>query len=163
MTTEELWGENVKAFLDMIAVSEGTIGLGDDGYNVLVGSSKDNVKTFSSYANHPGVVVELKNKQGVTTRWSSAAGRYQIISSTWHDIMIRRPLLDFSPRSQDQAAVYLISGAKAYSDVIAGHFDEAVIKCEHIWASLPGAGYGQRENKLEALRDAYILAGGKVV
>jgi len=35
-----------------------------------------------------------------------------------------------------------------------------VIQCARIWASLPGAGYGQHENKLNDLQAAYEAAGG---
>ncbi|MDP4381039.1 lysozyme, partial [Escherichia coli] len=32
--------------------------------------------------------------------------------------------------------------------------------CRNIWASLPGAGYGQREHSLEKLVTAWRTAGG---
>jgi len=39
----------------------------------------------------------------------------------------------------------------------------AIQKCNHIWASLPGAGYGQRENKLDDLLAVYKQEGGNVM
>jgi muramidase (phage lysozyme) len=57
--------------------------------------------------------------------------------------------------------VQLIKECKALDDVLTGHVDKAVAKCSSRWASLPGAGYGQHENLLVALEDAYERAGGK--
>jgi len=71
-------------------------------------------------------------------------------------------LPDFSPASQDAIAVRLIKEQQALDDVEAGRFNEAVKKCANIWASLPGAGYGQHENQLTDLRTAYVSAGGLV-
>lgn len=65
---------NITAFLDMLAVSEGTAGHGDDGYNVLVGGD-----LFHGYDRHPNVLVTL-NSKGLK---STAAGRYQFLRRTW--------------------------------------------------------------------------------
>jgi muramidase (phage lysozyme) len=43
-----------------------------------------------------------------------------------------------------------------------GKIQNAINKCKGIWASLPGAGDGQRENKLDDLLIAYHNAGGTV-
>ena len=51
---------------------------------------------------------------------------------------------------------------RALDLIVAGKFDAAVSKVAHIWASLPGAGYGQHENRLGTLMAAYEAAGGKV-
>lgn len=142
---------NIPAFLDMLAVSEGTAGHGDDGYNVLVGGD-----LFHGYDRHPNVLVTL-NSKGLK---STAAGRYQFLHRTWVSLQAKLGLADFSPRNQDLAAIELIRERHALDDVEAGRFDAAVAKCAPIWASLPGAGYGQHENSLSALRQAYINAGG---
>lgn len=142
---------NRKAFLDMIAVSEGTKGRGDDGYNVIVGG-----ELFTSYADHPRKLVVL-NKKGLK---STAAGRYQLLSRYFDAYKKQLKLPDFSPSSQDAIALQQIREQRALPDVDAGRFDAAVQKCRNIWASLPGAGYGQHENKIEDLRKAYTDAGG---
>ena len=142
---------NVKAFLDTIAYSEGTAGHGDDGYNVLVGGS-----LFQGYADHPRKLITL-NKAGLK---SAAAGRYQILARTWDALKTKLKLPDFGHASQDMAATELIRECGALDDAQAGRFDEAVAKCAHIWASFPGAGYGQRENELTKLRGAFARAGG---
>lgn len=141
---------NRKAFLDMIAFSEGTSHLGDNGYNVLVGGT-----LFDSYSDHPRKKVKLNS-----TLFSTAAGRYQLLSRYFDIYKKVLKLPDFSPESQDAIALQLIKECKALSDVDAGRFDDAVRKCRSRWASLPGAGYGQHENTLEDLRIAYRDAGG---
>jgi muramidase (phage lysozyme) len=43
-----------------------------------------------------------------------------------------------------------------------GYISVAIDKVKNIWASLPGAGYGQHENKLDKLITTYKDAGGTV-
>jgi len=69
-------------------------------------------------------------------------------------------LPDFSPISQDLLALQHIRECRALPDVLAGRIETAISKCRNIWASLPGAGYGQREHRLEGLLKQYRLAGG---
>ncbi len=158
-------GDNVCAFLDMLAFAEGTILYGgDDGYNVLVGG-----KTFDSYEKHPKVYVKLSFRPRVPslsttpepiTLTSSAAGRYQFLWRTWQALALKLSLPDFGPVSQDKAAIELIRERKALKDVRDGNIILAIQKCRPIWASLPGAGYGQREHKLADLLREYSKAGG---
>ncbi len=106
-------GDNVCAFLDMLAFAEGTILYGgDDGYNVLVGG-----KTFDSYEKHPKVYVPL-TRYKVT---SSAAGRYQFLWKTWQALALKLDLPDFGPVSQDRTAIELIRERKALKDVRDGN------------------------------------------
>jgi muramidase (phage lysozyme) len=154
---------NLKAFLDMIATSEigpKLLASSDNGYNVIVGGllfddkgTPDNL--FDDYADHPRKIVSLG--RGLK---SSAAGRYQILARYYDFYKQLLGLHDFSPASQDVIATQLIKEQKALPDVEAGHFDAAVKKCANIWASLPEAGYGQHENTLAYLREAYTKAGG---
>jgi muramidase (phage lysozyme) len=141
---------NEAAFLDMLAQSEGTAGKGDDGYNVLVGDG-----LFASYADHPRQLIRVR--PGLS---STAAGRYQLLERTYDDLAARLRLYDFTPETQDKMARALINGRAALLDVIAGRFAIAIEKCRNIWASLPGAGYGQHENDLALLRAAYLAGGG---
>ncbi|MDU7760480.1 MAG: glycoside hydrolase family protein, partial [Enterobacter asburiae] len=66
------------------------------------------------------------------------------------------------PESQDKWAIQLIKERKALPDIEAGNITSAVSKCRNIWASLPGAGYGQREHRMEELIARYKAAGGTV-
>lgn len=142
---------NVYAFLGMLRVSEGTAG--PDGYRTLVGGS-----LFNSFADHPRTLVWLPSL-GIN---SSAAGAFQILRGTWDGVRGKLGLPDFSPLSQDAAAIELIRQRGALADVRAGRFAVAIQKCRKEWASLPGAGYGQRENSLARLETAYRQAGGVV-
>lgn len=145
--------KNRKAFLDMIAFSEGTKGVGDNGYNVLVGGT-----LFHGYADHPRTLVTLP-KLGIK---SSAAGRYQILGRYYDAYKKTLKLHDFSPDSQDAIALQMIKEQGALDDIDAGRLDSAIEKCKNIWASLPGAGYKQRENSIGKLRTAYLKAGGNI-
>lgn len=148
---------NTTAFLDTIATSEGTAGRGDNGYNVLVGGGLFTGAGGSApvYNDHPRIAVHLAG--GLV---STAAGRYQIIDHTFDLYKAKLGLPDFSPASQDRIALALIADHGAGNYVDDGQFDLAVTKVAKVWASLPGAGYGQHENKLAALRQVYRNAGG---
>lgn len=141
---------NLTAFLTMIAVSEGTEQLGDHGYNVLVGGT-----LFDSFTDHPRVLVDLG--KGLK---STAAGRYQILERTFDAYKSQLHLPDFSPASQDAIALQLIRECHATADIEIGNFGSAVASCASRWASLPGAGYGQREQRLADLESAFTQAGG---
>lgn len=149
---------NVKAFLDTIAVSEGTAYIGDNGYNVIVGSTKEKPNLFTSYKDHPRKIVAIP-KWGIK---SSAAGRYQLLMRYFDAYKKMLNLPDFSPASQDAIAIQQIAECKALEDIKKGNFDEAVHKCKRIWASFPGAGYNQNEHSIDYLRKVFISAGGKI-
>ena len=145
--------KQLKAFLDMIAVSEGTAKLGDSGYNVLVGGT-----LFNRYADHPRKPVffwRLKIK-------SSAAGRYQLLARYFDHYKIQLKLKDFSPESQDKIAIQQIRERKALADIERGHIATAIHKTKNIWASFPGAGYKQNEHTLEYLIAVFKSLGGVV-
>lgn len=150
-----LGGQNVAAFLDMLGFSEGTDNgrqpTRDHGYDVIVGGG-----LFVSYADHPRILVDLP-RLGIK---STAAGRYQLLAR-WFDAYKRLlGLRDFSPAAQDAIAVQQIREQGAFADIQAGRLRAAITKCRKIWASLPGAGYGQHEHKFEELRAQYLLHGG---
>ncbi|MEE7442660.1 hypothetical protein MOR12E_28815 [Methylobacterium oryzae] len=139
----------------MISFSEGTYAKGHHGYNVLYGGGY-----FTGYADHPRKKLTFTIKGKSVT--STAAGRYQILARYFDAYKKSLGLKDFSPASQDAIAVQMIKEQKALQNIEAGRFDEAVRQCSNIWASLPGAGYGQHENSLEALREFYVRMGGRV-
>jgi muramidase (phage lysozyme) len=158
--------QNRKAFLDTIAVSElgpDLLKKSDDGYNVIVGSTAAAPILFTSYGDHPRRLVELKDRKGNVIVKSTAAGRYQILSRYFDAYKRLLGLKDFLPASQDAIALQMIKEQTALADVDAGRFAIAIDKCRNIWASLPGAGYGQHENKLAELQMAFVAAGGRVL
>lgn len=150
-------GQNVLAFLDMIARSEigpKLLAASDDGYNVLVGSTPAKPLLFTSYATHPNVLNAQCN--------STAAGRYQLLFRWFKPYADLLKLPDFSPVSQDLIALQQIRERKALPLIQAGQFALAVKACSNIWASLPGNDYGQHANELALLQCYYAAAGGKV-
>ena len=58
---------------------------------------------------------------------------------------------DFSPKSQDAVALQQIKGVALYLWLIIGDIRQAIDRCSNIWASLPGAGYGQFEHEPDNL------------
>jgi len=146
---------NLKAFLDMIAWSEigpALLAITDNGYDVCVGSTPEHPIRFTDYSTHP-------RRHDPATN-SDAAGRYQFMGRYWPSYQVQLSLPDFGPASQDKWCVQLIRECHALDDIEAGQFEAAVAKCASRWASLPGAGYGQHENQIAALRAAYQAAGG---
>jgi muramidase (phage lysozyme) len=152
---------NLAAFLDAIAVSElgrDLIEKSDRGYDVLVGSTASAPHLFTSYADHPRMLVWLPRlKLG-----STAAGRYQILGRIFDAYKQQLSLPDFSPSSQDRIAVQMIRERGALHAVETGDFEAAIRQCNNLWASLPGSSYGQHVNYLAALRDEYVAAGGSL-
>lgn len=167
ITAAAAGGQNIVAFLDMLAVSEigkWLLANSDDGYNVLVGSHgpeernggeiAPNVLTFPSYASHPNILnTELD---------STAAGRYQLLHRYYQPYAAELHLTDFSPLSQDRIAIQQIRERNAIPMLLAGHIQAAIVACSNIWASLPGNTYGQHQNQMSMLVAAYQAAGGTV-
>lgn len=146
---------NVAAFLDMIAHSEGTDNgrqpTKDRGYDVIVGGA-----LFTTYKDHPRKLVPLP-KLSIK---STAAGRYQLLARYFDAYSNLLGLKDFSPLSQDLIAIQQIKECGAHKLIEQGRIAEAIRKVKNIWASLPGAGYGQHENRLVDLVATYERAGG---
>lgn len=157
---------NLQAFLDMIAFSElgpDILEQSDNGYDVLVGSTANDVHLFDSYHDHPRKLIKLtiKHKDGSRSIVeSTAAGRYQVLEKYYDHYRMQLGLPDFGPESQDAIAIQLIRECRAMPFIEIGDFDKAVTLCSSRWASLPAAGYGQHENDMADLRAAYLEAGG---
>lgn len=155
---------NRRAFLDMIAFSEGVrAGLHPltrcDGYDVIV-TGVDGPEVFADFAAHPfahGRPPKAVNRAGLK---STAAGRYQFLVGDWDHYRRALDLPDFSAQSQDLWAIQLIRERGALPLIDGGQFAVAVNRCCNLWASLPGANYGQHENRMAALEGAYQRAGG---
>jgi len=138
---------NLSAFLFMIRSTEHVYPrdvLNDAAYSIFYGGSK-----FSNFADHPVLTGEKKGvplpdhfctaaglKPGCV---STAAGAYQLIKGTWTRLKAKLNLPDFSPLSQDQAAVALLDESGALDLIYAGDIEGAIKKASKIWASLPGS------------------------
>ena len=133
-----------KAFLDMLAWSEGTDNgrqkTRNHGYDVIVG------ELFTDYSDHPRKLVTLNPKLK-----STGAGRYQLLSAlvgclpqaAWPERLLSK--------SQDAVALQQIKERGALPMIDRGDIRQAIDRCSNIWASLPGAGYGQFEHKADSL------------
>lgn len=155
---------NRKAFLDMLAVSESTStspATVNNGYDVIVTGIDSVPEVFMDYRDHPFVrrASKVINSKGLT---SNASGRYQFMLKDWAHYRALLNLTDFGPVSQDLWAIQLIRERDALPLIDGGQFAVAVQRCNNLWASLPGAGYDQRENSMEDLRNAYVAAGGSL-
>ncbi|SEM49986.1 Muramidase (phage lambda lysozyme) [Pseudomonas sp. ok272] len=154
---------NALAFIDMLAWAEGTStspATAMDGYDVIVTGIDNKPEVFKDFTDHPfakGRKSKVINSKGLT---SNASGRYQQMLRDWPHYKALLKLLDFSPISQDLLALQHVRECRALPDVHAGRIETAIRKCANIWASLPGANYGQRERRLEDLLKQYRLAGG---
>jgi lysozyme len=170
LTSDPMQDANVQAFLQVIRYAEGTAGPG--GYNQIFYTAAG-PNSFTDMSDHPHVAKQFKDKAGKVL-WTTAAGAYQFMAAsqrpdgtwtkvdTWTGLKNKLGLPDFSPASQDRAAVELISQCGALADVKAGRFDAAINKCKSTWASLPGAGYNQPEKSLASLRNVFAQAGGTI-
>lgn len=161
-TDEYSMDNNKAAFLMALRLGEGT--LGEGGYSTLMGGAQ-----FNSYATHPALAgwrgTPLSDTMCANAGFgpgcvSTAAGAYQINKPTWNRVAGKLGLVDFTPASQDEAAWELIREKGAEADVLAGRTVAAVSKVRKIWASLPGAGYGQHEVAMASFNSAFAQAGG---
>ena len=143
----DLANPNVQGILRVIRRGEGTAD--EAGYRRIFGG-----RLFESFADHPRITVT----SGRYT--STAAGAYQFLASTWDETKRVMGLPDFSPRSQDLAALGRIVARGALDDVKAGRLESALKKISREWASLPGSPYGQPTISLDTARTVYAAAGG---
>lgn len=144
----------VKAFLDVIARAEGTDPNGRGvGYDVIVSPGG----RFTDFSRHPKKSVAVPTKAGIV--YSTAAGRYQYLYSTWTSLANKYGFTGFTPREQDLGAVALMAEKGAIPLLQANNFDGAVYAVRKVWASFPGANYpGQGMRSIESLRAWYSTA-----
>lgn len=153
--------QNLAAFFSMVSHSEGTDQVADP-YRCCF----EFKHTIIDLSDHPVITGEWEGEsldflgQKYAGEVSTAAGRYQIIERTWKTCKAVLKLPDFGPNSQDLAAEELIREADALEFVIAGDIPEAIAKCSHIWASLPGSESGQPQRRLADLVQVYRNVGG---
>lgn len=148
-----LHNKNVVAFLRVIR--EGETSQDVDAYRTLFGGTLS--QNLESHPNKK--ITKVLAGKSIT---STAAGAYQFIYRTWIECAKALDLKDFSPQSQDLAAVYLINRRKALDDVIAGYFEQAIQKCNKEWASLPGSPYGQPVLTIDKAKEVYLKWGGHI-
>ena len=137
-----------QALLNTIRHAEGTCKQGEDGYRVHYGGT-----LFLDVRRHPD-----KLTHGMYS--SRAAGAYQFLPKTWEMAQKALRLRDFSPDSQDQAALYLIERRKALGLADRGVFTkELAHRLAPEWASFPKHSghsyYGQPVRSFSSLKRFY--------
>lgn len=141
-----------KSFLNAMSAGE------SPDYNTMYGGGR-----FEEMNDHPRQAVPIRSGPNAG-KTSSAAGRYQFLGSTWDEAKNALGLPDFSPDSQDAAAVWLAdrdykarTGRDLWSDLDSAKNDPSKANfiagaLNRTWTSLPGGaepnrasnGFGQR-------------------
>lgn len=147
ITPELLQNANVRAWLRVLRAGESS--QDDSAYRTMFGGGK-----FEGFDDHPR---RVNSAAGLT---STAAGAFQFLSRTWDECKQALNLPDFSPVSQELAALFLTDRRKALDDVLAGRIEQAIQKCGKEWASLPGSPYGQPTRTLQQALATYAAYGG---
>ena len=123
-----------KAFLDMLAVGE-----------TITDVRKPEIMVMTSFVGRRLFTVTRSPLANITLNpklKSTGAGRYQLLSRWWDAYREQLGLKDFSPKSQDAVALQQIKERGALPMIDRGDIRQAIDRCNNIWASLPGAGYG---------------------
>jgi lysozyme len=154
---------NVKAFLYTIRASEHRFPndvTNDAAYHIFYGGRR-----FYNLTDHPVLTGEMRPvplSDGVCAASrlgpgcvSTAAGAYQLIKATWVRLRDKMQLPDFSPASQDLAAVQLLDDIGALKLVQAGDIQGALAKANKVWASLPGSAAQQNPKTLQYALDRF--------
>lgn len=155
-----------RALLYAIQRSEHFQGDVDSGmaYQTFYGGSR-----FTNMTDHP---VATGEKRGIKLpdAWcraagygpgcvSTAAGAYQLTLPTWQRERSQAPYLhDFSPQSQDAAALRLIAEKGADKLLAAGDVPGAIYRLSSIWASLPRSTSLQPQKSIDQVM-AYYTEG----
>ncbi|EPY2703920.1 glycoside hydrolase family 24 protein [Yersinia enterocolitica] len=137
---------NVRQYLEVLSKAEGTASYANSGYNTMFGGDQ-----FYDSSDHPRQLKDFTQTDGTKNK-TSAAGRYQFTSSSWDDAAKALNLTDFSPRSQDLAALFLIQRAGQLENVTNGNFADATSGLGGVWASLPSSNYAQPKRSWEEIQ-----------
>ena len=136
---------NVQAFLAMIRDAEGTNQTGNP-YQTRFGGKVDENLDLSKYPTFE--YKKFKQTDG-KTNVSGAVGAYQFITKTWANLAKQYGFKDFSPKTQDLAAIALLQQNGALPLILKGDFQGATKKSNRTWASLPGSPYAQHTRSSE--------------
>lgn len=136
----------VRAVLGVIRDAEGTAKYADP-YRVA-GGGKVTLSSLNTPTFH---LWNFTDKTGRQDK-SSATGAYQFLQRTWDDLANTYGFTDFSPYSQDLAAIALLKRAGALPYIQRGDYLGALQAAKGVWASLPGAGYNQQERSYDYLK-----------
>lgn len=123
VSVNDFYSANLNAFLTVIRIGEST-----DNYFAKVGGGN-----FANFDDHPTITGEFAGIRRADGRLTTAAGAYQIVVTTWKSLGGRAKYGNFSPASQDQAAIDLIIRRGAYDLVLQGKIAIAASKLANEW------------------------------
>ncbi len=152
---------NVRAFLATVMHTEGT-----DKYQDPYAVTFEGKFTITDFTDHPAVLGTWLGEPldflgpAYKGKVSTAAGAYQLIKPTWLSCKEAMSLPDFSPASQDRAALFLLHEAGAFDYIVGGDLAAAVARCRNLWASLPSSSAGQPTIAMADIRTFFTQAGG---
>ncbi|UUE38314.1 glycoside hydrolase family 104 protein [Pectobacterium aroidearum] len=141
---------NARSYLDAISRAEGTSGYMNSGYHTMFGGGQ-----IASLADHPRQLKDFQQTDGTWNK-TSAAGRYQFTQKSWDEAAAALGLNDFSPQSQDMAALWLIQRAGQLDNVLNGDFMTATNNLGGVWASLPSSPYAQPKRSQAEMESYYL-------
>ncbi|PWD68409.1 glycoside hydrolase family 24 protein [Pectobacterium versatile] len=141
---------NARSYLDAISRAEGTSGYMNSGYHTMFGGGQ-----ISSLSDHPRQLKDFQQTDGTWNK-TSAAGRYQFTQKSWDEAAAALGLNDFSPQSQDMAALWLIQRAGQLDNVLSGDFMTATNNLGGVWASLPSSPYAQPKRSQAEMESYYL-------
>lgn len=141
---------NVRKMLDLISYTEHTQG---NGYYTAFGGGR-----LSSLADHPRYSKPFRQTDG-KINYTSAAGKYQFLKSTWDGLARKYGFSDFSPQNQDLGAVALLIQRGAMPHLLKGDFANAIAKSGAEWASLPTSPHPQ---PTKSWKQVNAFLGGKI-
>ena len=122
------------------------------GYDVIVGG-----ELFTDYSDHPRKLVAK------TQNSNQQAPDATSFFSCWWDAHSQAAWPErLLSKSQDAMALQQIKERGALPMIDRGDIRQAIDRYSNIWASLPGAGYGQFEHKADSLIAKFKEAGGTV-
>ena len=140
-----------RAMLDAIAFAEGTRDQVDNGYRTHFGFD-----TFDDYSKHPDIVKRAGGYE------STAAGRYQFLTTTWNRFAKRLGLKDFSPINQDLAAIAYAKDLGVTQALLKkeGMSAEVSRRLGRAWAGMAGSNLNQPQKSLASIQKAYEASLG---
>ncbi|MDE8755686.1 lysozyme [Pectobacterium polaris] len=141
---------HARSYLDAISHAEGTSGYMNSGYHTMFGGGQ-----IASLADHPRQLKDFQQTDGTWNK-TSAAGRYQFTQKSWDEAAAALGLNDFSPQSQDMAALWLIQRAGQLDNVLNGDFMTATNNLGGVWASLPSSPYAQPKRSQAEMESYYL-------
>lgn len=137
--------KNVQAFLAMLRDAEGTSKTAN-AYKTRFGGAVDD---SLSYDGQPTFVKKEFTQTNGKKNKSGAVGAYQFIEKTWNGLAKNYGFKDFSPETQDLAAIALLKENGALPYIVRGDFKAAEKRAGKTWASLPSSPYAQHKRSDE--------------